>query len=116
MEAIRMEARPKTYEVVHLPENPTQEHYEELAEWVLAQDGSNVRHPAVILSGGFAFVSYGRVRSDVTLLPGEYLVRTPSGTWEVWSEAQINESLRVVPHNLELRRGFSFDTWSGSSA
>ena len=98
MEAILMEPRPKTtYEVVHLPENATSEQYEELVEWLLAQDGSNVRHPLMVVEGGIASISFMQGSKTVTLIQGEFLVRTPSGDWEVWSEIQVNENLRVVP-------------------
>lgn len=108
MEAIQMEPRPKIYEVVCLPENATSEQYEELVEWLLAQDGSNVRHPLTVVNGGITSIHFTLGSKAVSLIPGEYLVRTPSGDWEVWSETQINENLRVVPHNIELKAGLSF--------
>lgn len=106
MEAIQMEPRPKlVYEVVLLPEDATSEQCEELVEWVLAQDGSNVRHPLTVVEDGLASISFMQGSKTVTLIQGEYLVRTPSGDWGVWTETQINENLRPVPHNLELRVG-----------
>ena len=97
MEAIQMETRPKTYEVVRFPENPTWDQYEELAEWIFAQDGSNVRHLLTGVNGGVTTIHFKVGSKNVTLTQGEYLVWTPSGDWEVWSETQINENLRPVP-------------------
>ena len=98
MEAILMEPRPKTtYEVVHLPENATSEQCEELVEWLLAHDGSNVRHPLTVVEGGLASISFMQGSKIVTLIQNDYLVMTPSGDWEVWTETQINETLRAVP-------------------
>ena len=106
MEAILMEPRPKTtYEVVHLPENATSEQCEELVEWLLAHDGSNVRYPLTVVAGGLTSISFMQGSRSVTLIQDEYLVRTPSGDWEVWSETDINENLRPVPHDLELGAG-----------
>lgn len=101
MEAIQMETRPKTYEVVHLPENATPEQYEELIEWLLAEDGSNIRHLLMVVLGVTSI--HFTVGSKVGILkPGDYLVKTPLGDWEVWSETQVNENLRVIPPNPEL--------------
>ena len=97
MEAIQMETLPKTYEVVHFPENATSEQIEELAEWMLAQDGSNIRHLLTVINGGITTIHFTVGSKCVTLIRGQYLVMTPSGDWEVWSETQINENLRVVP-------------------
>lgn len=107
MEAIQMETRPKTYEVVRFPENATSEQIEELAEWMLAQDGSRIRHLLTVLNGEITSIHFTAGSKCVTLTQGEYLVWTPSGDWEVWTENQINENLRPVPHNLEVGEGSS---------
>ena len=107
MEAIQMETRPKIYEVVYLPEDATEEQYTELAEWILAHDGSNVRNLLTGVNAGVKYIHIAQGSKNVTLLPGEYLVKTPFGDWEVWTETQINENLRPVPHNLEVGEGSS---------